>query len=142
MGVGRAGLSAIYLTLVIALFAAALLILLPEPLIRAFLDPSNLDTADIIAQGTVLLAVAAAFQIADMVQIVSVSVLRGLRDTAIPMAIALVSYWVVGIPVAALLAFPLGFGAPGVWMGLAAGLALAALLLTARFVARERFGLV
>ena len=59
-----------------------------------------------------------------------------------PMLIALFSYWAVGMPVAYLLAFHAGWGGPGIWWGLASGLAVAAVLLNIRYIRRERYGLV
>jgi MATE family multidrug resistance protein len=50
---------------------------------------------------------------------------------------AAISYWVVGIPVSYVLGFWLGLGAAGVWLGLVAGLALAAILLMWRFWGRS-----
>ena len=60
--------------------------------------------------------------------------MRGLKDTRVPMIMAALGYWAVGFPAAWLLAFPLGFGAVGVWWGLALGLAVVAFPLTWRFV--------
>ncbi len=51
----------------------------------------------------------------------------------LPMTLAVFSYWVVGIPASYVLAFPLGMGPSGVWLGLVIGLALASALLMGRF---------
>ena len=48
--------------------------------------------------------------------------LRGLKDTRVPMALAMLGYWVFGISVAVLLGFELELGGLGVWLGLAMGL--------------------
>jgi MATE family multidrug resistance protein len=40
-----------------------------------------------------------------------------------------VGYWVVGLPVAYVLAFPWGWGAAGIWVGLSAALILIGLIL-------------
>ena len=89
-----------------------------------------------------LLLVAAAFQLFDSLQAVASGILRGVKDTRVPMLIALFSYWGVGLPVAYLLAFGAGWGGIGVWWGLALGLAAAALLLSGRFQLRDRLGLL
>lgn len=141
LAIARAGWSALWITLGVAGLAAALLLGAPTLLIGAFLDQRDADYAAILATGQPLLTVAAAFQLVDMVQVVALSLLRGLRDTAVPMAIALFSYWAVGLPVAALLGFPVGLGGVGIWAGLALGLTVAATLLTGRFWLRDRFGL-
>ena len=49
------------------------------------------------------------------------------------MWIAGISYWVIGLPASYVLAFPMGFGANGLWFGLVIGLLFAAALLLARF---------
>jgi len=67
--------------------------------------------------------------------------LRGLSDTRVPLVIALVGYWLVGLPVSYVFCFPLGFRGVGIWMGLAAGLAAVSVVLTIRFAMRERLGL-
>jgi len=59
------------------------------------------------------------------------------QDTTVPMVMAAISYWVIGLPVSYLLAFTLGFGAVGLWLGLVIGLAIAAALLLWRFWGRS-----
>ncbi|MCG6857252.1 MAG: MATE family efflux transporter [Salaquimonas sp.] len=118
----------------IGLASAVMLTMTPKPLIRLFLDPANPQGAQVVAIGTTLLAVAATFQIVDGMQAVAVGLLRGLKDMRVSMAVAVFSYWVVGMPLAYLLAFRAGFGGVGLWLGLAAGLLLAAIALTARYV--------
>lgn len=80
-----------------------------------------------------LLVLAAAFQIPDGMQVLFAGALRGLKDTRRPMLLAALAYWGVGMPVGAGLSLGLGLGPRGMWMGLIAGLACAALLLGWRF---------
>jgi len=80
-----------------------------------------------------LLIVAAVFQMADGIQVVSISALRGLGDVRVPAVIAVLAYWVLAVPVGAALAFPGGRGAVGIWIGLAGGLGAAACGLAWRF---------
>lgn len=119
-----------------ALFAGAMIALflaMPHLLISPFLDAAKPETAEILAFGSLLLAMAALFQFFDAMQVVGLGLLRGVQDTAAPMWIAAVSYWAVGVPASYVLAFHLGFGGPGLWLGLAIGLAAAAALLMLRF---------
>jgi MATE family multidrug resistance protein len=88
----------------------------------------------VIALGSALLTLAAVFQFADGTQTVAMASLRGLRDTRVPMLLAMLAYWLLGVPLGAWLAFGCGLGVPGIWMGLMAGLTVAAVLLTARFL--------
>ena len=140
--VGRAGNTALMLAALIALAGATLFWTLPETLVGFYLDPANANADAVLAYAVPLMLVAAAFQLVDALQAVASGILRGLKDTRIPLVIALFSYWVVGLPVAYLLAFAAGRGGPGVWWGLAFGLAAAAVLLSARFRFRERLGLL
>ena len=111
----------------------ALMLMWPRPIIAVFLDGANPDTARIIAVGTLLLVMAALFQMADAMQVMALGLLRGIRDTRVPMIAAAVSYWVIGIPCSYVLGFPLGFGAAGIWFGLVVGLAFAAVSMMLRF---------
>jgi MATE family multidrug resistance protein len=80
-----------------------------------------------------LLIVAAVFQMADGIQIVSISALRGLGDVRVPALIAVLAYWVLAVPLGVVLAFRGHYGAVGIWIGLAGGLGAAALGLAGRF---------
>ena len=87
------------------------------------------DEPGVIAIGSALMLVAAAFQLSDGIQAVASGALRGAGDTIGPMLAQILAHWGVGIPCAYLLAFHLGWGPKGVWWGLALGLTLAAGLL-------------
>ncbi len=113
---------------VVAAFLAA-----PDLLVGLFLDPANPETPAILAFGATLLAVAAVFQLADAAQVVALGLLRGVHDTRVPMVIASVGYWLIGIPSSYVLAFRFGLGGVGVWIGLVIGLVFAGTLLMARF---------
>ena len=80
-----------------------------------------------------LLLVGATWFIADGIQGIAAGALRGLNDTRVPMLYAALSFWVVGFTSAYALAFWLGLGVFGVWIGFSLALWLFALLLTVRF---------
>ncbi len=109
-----------------ALFALSFL-LIPGSLVRLYShDPA------IVRLGTRLLFFAAIFQVFDGAQVAGISILRGAADTRIPMAIAAVGYWGLGVPTGYLLAFSSDGGPSGIWIGLCSGLAAVALLLGLR----------
>lgn len=83
-----------------------------------------------------LLLIAGLFQIFDGTQVVGSGLLRGLRDTKGPMLVTVTAYWLVALPLGTWLAFGGRYGARGMWIGLAAGLAVAAALLVRRFLVR------
>lgn len=138
-GLARAAHTVMGLSVVIALAAGALFWLFPEVLVGLFLDESNADAAELLAVAVPLLLVAAAFQLVDAIQAIGAGLLRGIKDTRIPMFLAVISYWPIGLSAAYGLGFGLGFGGPGIWAGLAIGLGVAAVLLNLRFANRHRF---
>lgn len=85
--------------------------------------------AAVLAMAAQLLLFAAAFQLSDGIQVMSGAALRGLKDTRVPMLLAALAYWGVGMPLGIGLGFGLGWGAAGIWAGLLAGLSVAAVLL-------------
>ena len=124
---------AIVLSLLFTAVTVAVFLLLPETLISPFLNPADPDRALIIATGTALLVCAALFQLADSMQVMALGLLAGVQDTRVPMVLATVSYWIIGIPASYALAFPMGLGGVGLWLGLVIGLAFAAVTMMARF---------
>ena len=88
--------------------------------------------AEVIATTSSLLVFAALYQLSDGIQNVSVGVLRGIQDVKVIMPIALVSYWLLNLPVGYLLGFTLGMGPTGLYLGFAVGLSSAAVLLIRR----------
>jgi len=126
-------LTAVALSFAFGLVMVALFLALPEALVALFLDTSKPESAPIIAFGAVLLAVAALFQMFDAMQVMALGLLRGVQDTKVPMWLASFSYWIVGIPASYILAFPLGLGGVGLWLGLVVGLVFASVLLMVRF---------
>lgn len=123
-GVRRATVLTYLLSLVFMGVCALLFLAIPEFLLGLYSrDP------EIIALGRRLLLMAALFQLFDGAQVAGFCVLRGAADTRVPMLLAAVSYWVIGVPAAYLLGFVAGFGPVGVWGGLCVGLAAASLML-------------
>ena len=70
----------------------------------------------------------------DGIQVLSAGALRGLKDTRVPMFLAALAYWGIGMPLGAGLGLWLGWGPRGMWIGLIAGLTVAAVLLCRRFL--------
>lgn len=132
----RSGSVALALSLFFVGITVCFFLGVPELLIRAFLTPTEAAFEDVLAMGIFLMAMAALFQLADAAQVVALGLLRGVQDTRVPMYMAAFSYWIVGLPVASGLGIWAGFGAAGVWTGLALGLAVAAILLLFRFWSR------
>lgn len=126
-------LTAVVLSIAFALITVVVFLAIPRPLIALFLDPGNPATPEVIAAGVTLLSMAALFQLADGGQATAIGLLRGVQDTRVPMLIAVVCYWLVGMPIAYVLGFPFGLGGVGIWWGLVLGLLCVWLALSARF---------
>jgi MATE family multidrug resistance protein len=141
-GIARAGWTAFAIGTGFMATMAALMIAMPEPLIFLFMDESDPANAPVIPLAVSFLFIAALFQIVDGAQAVGAGMLRGLHDTTVPMAYAAFGYWLVGFGVAIGLGFGLGWEGVGVWIGLASGLAVVALLMIVRWMRRDRLGLV
>jgi MATE family multidrug resistance protein len=106
----------------------------PMPLAAAYLDSSKADSAEVLAYASVLVVIAGIFQLADGLQAVASGLLRGIKDTTVPMILALIAYWPVGFLLAYLLAFRFDLGGVGVWLGFLFGLLAATILLLGRYV--------
>jgi MATE family multidrug resistance protein len=107
---------------------ALIFVVMPGHIIRIYTD-----APDVVAYAAGLLMIAGAFQFSDGIQVAAMGALRGLKDTARPMAVNLLAYWIIGLPIGYWLAFNLGYGGPGLWWGLTIGLTVAALLHSLRF---------
>jgi MATE family multidrug resistance protein len=118
-GAAVAGWTALLLSALFMGAAGVLLAVVPQFIVRLYIG-----NAAVIAMGALLLRIAAVFELFDGFQVVTGGALRGLGDTRTPMLVHLAGYWAVGMPVAYTLCFPLGWGAPGIWVGLSAALVL------------------
>ncbi len=133
-GIRLAGFVPIALSSAFMMAMGLLFWIFPEAIVALYLDTHNPANRDVLALAKTLLGVAAIFQLVDGIQVVAAGALRGLQDTRVPMVIAILSYWGIGLPGGYLLATRLQLGAVGLWWGLALGLLAAAVILSWRFV--------
>ena len=133
----RGAIAAYGVSLSFGVLVVILYLAFPGFFVSLFLDPTDPARDAVLALGIVLVMLSALFQFVDAGQIVALSVLRGVQDTRVPMWLAIVSYWVVGIPASYAMAFWLDWGPEGLWLGLTVGLGVAALLLGLRFWLRS-----
>ena len=127
-GVRRAALAG--LTLVLATQGLTALLLLTGNTVVVGLYTTDAAVAALAAS---LLLFAALFQFPDGLQVLAAGALRGRKDTRVPMFLAAFAYWGVGMSLGAGLGLGLGWGPRGMWVGLIAGLSVAAVLMVARF---------
>lgn len=138
IGAGRpekarvAGLGGMVVAMVFMMIPAGVMLWIPE-ILCGFVATSP----EVIEAGARFLRIAAVFQIVDGVQGVASGALRGAGVTRWPMMAHLISHWGIGFPVGLGLAFGLGLGPVGLWWGLTAGLAVAAVSLAWKFYRLE-----
>ncbi len=132
-GVRRAGYTAIAFGAGVMLIFAAVIALIPESLVNIYIATGDPANADVVKVAIPFLYIAAVFQLFDALQVTGQMSLRGLKDAQAPMWIAGLSYWLVGFALSYTLAFWAGLEGIGVWIGLAAGLAVAGIGMVWRF---------
>lgn len=141
-GIGRAGLAALLVALVFMIVSATCMLFFPRLILSAYVDVTAPANAVMIAFAVRYLFIAAVFQLSDGMQAVGAGILRGIQDTRVPMVIAIFGYWFAGFGTALFLGFATPLEGIGVWIGLAVGLTVAAVLLVGRWFLRERLSLV
>ncbi len=141
-GVARAGQAALVLGTGFMMATAAAMLVVPRWLLAPYIETEAPANAALVALTVQFLAVAAAFQLSDGVQVVAAGALRGLQDTRVPMWIAVFSYWAVGFVLATGLGLATPLAGLGVWLGLAAGLTCTAALMLRRWHRRAPLGLL
>ena len=124
--IGIAGVAVV--TIWMAAFSAAM-VLFGQEIAHAFIDDPH-----VVALAATMFVAVGVMQVFDGLQSVSLGALRGMLDNDWPMRVSLIAYWLVALPLSVVFGFVLGFGATGVWAGFGAGLAVAGVLLTHRFL--------
>lgn len=106
---------------------ALLFLMLPGTLARLY----STD-ATVVALAAALVPLAGIFQVFDGLQVVAGGILRGLGETRVAMAVNVLGYWLLGLPVSYLLGIRAGWGPVGLWWGLVVGLGVVAAVLLTR----------
>ena len=129
-GVIRAGWIAIGMAVCFGACSGSLFWIFAPQLIGLFVPDA---ASPVFGLAVSYLLLAALFQVVDGTQAVSNGVLRGLKDTAVPMVCAAIGYWAFGLSAAIWFGFNSPLRGQGIWIGLVVGLAAAAVMLVWRF---------
>ncbi|TPW31769.1 MATE family efflux transporter [Martelella alba] len=141
----RAAIAVVVLGLCFAMIGTMAFAFLPAQLASLFIDTKLPEAAAVIAYAVPLIIISGMTQLVDGTQTMMSGLLRGLKDTRIPMVLVLISYWGIGLGFAFVLAFPFDLKGIGIWIGFMFGLASAAAMLAARLLVllrRERNALL
>ncbi|SEW13237.1 MATE family efflux transporter [Halobacterium jilantaiense] len=111
-----------------AKFAAAVLFgvaivaaVFPEPIVSVFLAPGSENAAEIIDYGTTYLRIRSVeFVFVGILQVM-LGAFRGAGNTKTSMVISMIALWLGRVPTVYVFAFVLGWGATGIWVGMALG---------------------
>ncbi|WP_316166338.1 MULTISPECIES: MATE family efflux transporter [unclassified Bradyrhizobium] len=137
-GVRRAGLMAMSLGLGLAMLFTLGIVIARYDIVQLFLGAGLADAEATAALAAMLLLIGTTFFITDALQTIAVGALRGIKDTRIPLLLAVLGYWLIGFPASYALAFHTALGATGIWIGLSIGTAIYAALLVLRFLRLSR----
>ncbi len=124
----RIGYTGIVLCGSLSLISAVTTFFLADTITAVYTDDAEL--AVLVAD---LFRIAAVLQLGDGIQVAAAFSLRGLKDTRVPLLLNAANYWGLGFTLAYVLGIVLGYGARGIWIGLATALLTAGILLIARF---------
>jgi len=133
----RVAFSVFLLTLFIEVIFAGIFVAFHNVFPDLFVNYNNVadlsNTMEVVKTASVLLLIAAVFQISDGIQVVVLGALRGLQDVKIPTILIFIAYWVVGFPISYYLGLHTDYKSSGIWLGLLAGLTVSSILLFVRF---------
>ena len=132
-GTRRAGFAALALGVAFMCVMTLVVALTRHVIPHLFLGAEAPQSGETIALAATLLVLGASFFITDGAQTVAGGALRGLNDTRVPLLFSALSFWAVGFLSSYWLAFPMGLGAIGVWIGLSLSTFVYAVLLVWRF---------
>lgn len=124
---------AIILGLIISSMTCALFLIFPRHLASLFVNSALPENINILHLSVILLMIAAAGQIIDGIRNVCTGSLRGLYDTKFPMQMSFICLWLIGLPLAYVLAFPLHMGIIGLSLAFNVSVAVGAIILYKRW---------
>ena len=123
-----------------AKFAAAVLFgvavvaaVFPAPIVSVFLAPGSDNAAEIVDFGTAYLRIRSVEFIFVGVLQVMLGAFRGAGNTKVAMVLSMIALWIGRVPTVYFLAFVLGWGATGIWVGMALGNIVGAIAAAAWF---------
>jgi MATE family multidrug resistance protein len=116
-----------------SVLAAAFFIVFAHPLAALYTNDSH-----VVHAAMPLFYLCGVLILFDTCFVVFASAMTGLGDTRTPMWVSIVCNWGLGMPLSYVLAFPMGYGLHGLWIGRAVASVAGGLALTVRWYSRMR----
>jgi MATE family multidrug resistance protein len=135
-GMAESGWTALVIGAAFGLVIFAVLTGASDKLPWLFLEDGKVGNAAVASTAAGLLLLLGALNLAVGPASSAMAILRGFKDTRVPMVLCLTAKWVIGMPVAYFAGFRLGWSADGVWAGLFVAEAATASLMCARLFRR------
>ena len=132
-----AGWSALWLSWIVLTVTSSILIIFSNDIVQLFVARDDGVNEELIMLSSLFVSILGIFHFFDGSQMVLLGIFRGLKKTVIPMLLSIICFWLVGLPLALLLAFYTDLGAAGIWCGLALGLLALFSLLLFRWIRYE-----
>ncbi|TQR05536.1 MATE family efflux transporter [Psychrobacillus soli] len=109
--------------------SSSILLIFREPIASIYTDDQYVITLTVQ-----FFLFAALFQLSDAIQAPVQGALRGYKDVTVTFIMAIISYWIIGLPTGYILANFTSFERFGYWIGLIVGLTVGAITLVIRLV--------
>ncbi|MEZ1320978.1 MATE family efflux transporter [Pseudomonas fluorescens] len=132
-----AGWSALWLSWIVLTVTSSILIIFSNDIVQLFVARDDGVNDELIMLSSLFVSILGIFHFFDGSQMVLLGIFRGLKKTVVPMLLSIICFWLVGLPLALLLAFYTDLGAAGIWCGLALGLLALFSLLLFRWIRYE-----
>lgn len=113
--------------------SSSILLIFREPIASIYTDDQY-----VISLTVQFFLFAALFQLSDAIQAPVQGALRGYKDVTVTFIMAIISYWIIGLPTGYYLATYTSFERFGYWIGLIVGLTLGAITLVTRLIFLQR----
>jgi MATE family multidrug resistance protein len=134
VGIRRAGWTSIVLGMAIMVGISLIILILRKYMVMGFVDASLERNLPVLELANSLMFLAIIFVLLDGLVILSQGPLRGLKETRVPMIMAIIGYWIIGFACAIYMGIALDWGVTGIWVGMITGTAFVALMNTWRFI--------
>jgi len=127
------GYASLVLTVAVTLGVMALFAFIPQYLASVYIDIHDPQNTEVLKLTTIIFLIAGFSLIFDGIRNIFIGATRGLFDTKFPMYMGLIAIWIIGMPLAYLLAFTFHVGIAGIMLGGLVSMIVGALIMLYRW---------